>query len=77
MAGGEMSVTGRPGDTKMTWDPENADEVAAARKHFNELRAKQMLAFSVQKNGTKGEQIHEFDPEAKAIIMTPRISGGI
>jgi hypothetical protein len=77
MAAGEMSILGRTGDTKIIWNPENEAEVEAAREHFNALRAKHMLAFSVKRNGDKGEQITEFDPEAKSIILAPQIRGGI
>lgn len=77
--GGEMSemrVMGKQGDTKILWSADNDAEVKAAREHFNSLRAKGMLAFSVKRNGDKGEQITEFDPNAEKIIMAPQIRGG-
>jgi hypothetical protein len=77
MATGEMSVMGRSGDTKILWDRNNADEVAAARAQFDALRRKSFLAFSVRRNGERGEQINEFDPEAEKIILAPQIRGGI
>ena len=73
---GELAVMGRQGDTKVIWDASNADEVAAARKTFDELRGKGFLAFSVKAMGGKGEQIFKFDPEAEKIILAPPMRGG-
>lgn len=79
---GQMSVMGQHGtpgggDTKVMWDSDNADEVAAAKKTFDDLRAKGFLAFKVVgKAGDKGEQITKFDPEAERLIMTPPMRGG-
>lgn len=72
-----LAVMNSKGDTKTIWDPNNADEVAAAKKTFDELKKKSFLAFKVTgKEGEKGEQIHEFDPKAGRIIMCPPLSGG-
>lgn len=74
---GEMATMGRQGDTKMTWDANNPDEVDAARKTFKELRAKGYLAYSVKKDGDKDVQITEFDPHAQKIIMAMPMRGGM
>lgn len=67
----------RQGDVKKLWNPANADEVADARRSFDDLRSKGYLAFKVtSKNGEKGEQIAAFDPTAGAIIMVPPMQGG-
>ena len=73
----EMAVMDRTGDTKIMWDPDNPDEVSAARKTFDELVGKKkMLAFSVKKSGKQGEQVREFDPKAERLIITPALVGG-
>lgn len=64
------------GDTKLIWDPEKEAEVENARRTFNDLRKKKYNAYSVKKNGDKGEIITEFDPEAEKIIMAPPMAGG-
>lgn len=64
------------GDVKSTWDSENEEEVALAKKQFDEAKEKGFLAFKVKKDGTKGKQIKEFDEEAESIIMTPPPAGG-
>ena len=72
----EMRVMDGTGDTKTIWDSENADEVASARKTFDELRAKRYLAFRVNKLGNKGEQMNTFDPSAEKMILVPPLVGG-
>ena len=64
------------GDTKTIWDPDNEDEVAAARRTFDELKGKGYAAFSVKGDGEKNESLEEFDPEEGKIIMVPPIRGG-
>lgn len=74
----EMRVLDRlAGDYRITWDPTNADDVAAARASFDQLAGvKKYLAFKVAEPGDKGEQIKAFDPQAGVIIMTPPMAGG-
>lgn len=74
---GTMAVMGRRGDTKTIWNPENTDEVAAAKATFDELVGKKKyLAWSVKGDGDKGEQIRTFDPKAGKIILAPPMQGG-
>lgn len=72
----ELRVLGREGDVKTIWDKDNEDEVAAARKTFNEMRAKGYSAWSVKADGEKDRVITEFDPKAEKIILAPAIRGG-
>ena len=72
----EMRVMDGTGDTKTIWDADNPDEVANARKTFDELRAKRYIAFRVNKLGNKGEQMSAFDPEAEKMILIPPMIGG-
>jgi hypothetical protein len=74
---GEMAVMGRMGDLKVIWDRMRQEEVQAARKQFDEMRKQGYLAFSVKgKDGEKGAQITEFDPDAERIILAPPMRGG-
>lgn len=72
----EMRVMDGSGDTKIIWDSGNPDEVANARRTFDDLLAKRYLAFSVTKLGNKGEQIRKFDADAEKLIMVPQLKGG-
>ena len=73
---GEMSILGREGDTKLIWSSENADEVAQARKTFEELTKKGFSAFTVKGMGGQGERITKFDPEEEKMILVPQLHGG-
>lgn len=74
---GEIAVMDATGDTKIIWSRDNPDEVDNARRSYNRLKEKGFAAFSVVgKNGDKGVQIDEFDPNAERIIMVPALRGG-
>lgn len=71
-----MSVMGIEGDLKTIWDKSKPEEVENARQTFDNLRKKGYLAFRTNKDGSKGEQIREFYPDAEAMIMVPQMVGG-
>jgi hypothetical protein len=72
-----MHVLDSGGDTKIMWNADNHDEVQAAKAHFKLLREKHYLAFKAEgREGTRGTQINEFDPDLERIIMVPRSVGG-
>ena len=73
---GTLRIMGKPGDTKQMWNRENAAEVEAARKTFNELVGKGYFAYKVRPGGDKGEQIKAFDMMAEAVILVPPMQGG-
>lgn len=74
---GIMNVMDGTGDTKKMWNPDNADEVADARRSFDDLRAKGYSAFKVTAaDGSAGEEIRTFDPTLGKLIMVPRRVGG-
>lgn len=67
-------ITG--GETKIIWDPENNDEVENARRTFDDLRKKGFAAFAVGLTGKRTEQVNEFDPSLRKLIMAPALRGG-
>lgn len=73
-----MSILCSRGDYKLTYNPDKDEEVAMARKTFDELKRKGYTAFRVDPDsrGEKGEQLREFDPRAGQMIMSPRMQGG-
>jgi hypothetical protein len=71
-----MCVMDRTGDTRTIFDPDNPDEVEAARETFKKLTKKGYLAYRVKGSGDKGEAMTEFDPTAGKIILTPPLRGG-
>ena len=72
----EMCVMDHTGDTKIIWNPSNADEVAAAKATFDSLRKKGYVAYLVQPGGDKGIAVVEFNPSAEKLILTPPLIGG-
>lgn len=76
VARGELAIMNGEGDTKVYWTRGNADETATARRTFDELRAKGYLAYRLIGDGSKGEVLREFDPNAAQIILAPAPQGG-
>ena len=64
------------GDLKFQWDPEDSDQTDLAKKNFDAAKKKRMVGYRVNKDGSKGEVMRSFDPEAESIIMAPPMVGG-
>jgi hypothetical protein len=73
---GTMSIMGKEGDLKVTWNSDEPDEVAAARVQFSNLVGKGYLAFKTDKKGGQGEQMREFDVTAERVILVKQLKGG-
>lgn len=74
---GIMAVmTAKDGDVKVQWDPAKEEEVAQARKTFDEMKEKRYAAYKMKAGGDRGEQITKFDPKAKSIVLVPPMVGG-
>jgi len=74
---GIMHELDKTGDTRVMWDRGNEDEVAAARAQFNALKKKGFTAYRAEgKEGSRGEVIREFDPDAERIILVKQLQGG-
>lgn len=74
-----MILPNTKGDLRIMWDSRNDDEVAAARKQFDELMGKGYAAFRAEgKDGHRGKQIKagEFDPKHERIILIRQLQGG-
>ena len=73
---GVLEAMDLTGDTKVHWDSSKPAEVEAARASYDSLKRKGYSAFKLNADGSTGEQIREFDPSAKRILMTPQMAGG-
>lgn len=72
-----MAIMGKSGDFKIIWDKTITEEVEAARRAFAELKAQGYAAFAVKgENGEKDVQLHEFNPNAERVILSPALVGG-
>ena len=72
----EILILDQSGHIKQIWDRSVPDEVGMARKTFDKMLAKGYAAFRVKKDGSQGEKIKEFDPEAEKMILAPALRGG-
>ena len=72
----EMRWLDKTGDLKITFDPNNEDEVEAAETQFDELVAKGYTAFAAEKDGSQGKKMKNFDAKAARIILVPKLAGG-
>lgn len=64
------------GDTRIEWNPNSPDEVAMARKAFDQAKKKRYLIYRTARDGSRGELLREFDPTAERIVCTPQTVGG-
>jgi hypothetical protein len=73
---GEMSIMDSSGHKQLTWSIERSDEIAMAKKTFDQLIGDGYFAFASEKKmGTK-HLINKFDPAMEEMIMVPRNVGG-
>jgi hypothetical protein len=78
-----MQIMDPTGHTTVTWNPDDRESVADARREFNRLRDAGYSAFRMNavENGVavveeKGERIDRFDPAAGKVMMVPQLVGG-
>lgn len=64
------------GDIKTIWDSSKKEEVKMAKEQFDKLKKEGYIAFKVKKDGSKGEVMKDFDPDAEKIILAPKMQGG-
>lgn len=66
------------GDLRALWDKNNPDEVAAARRMFEDLVGqKKYLAYKAEgEKGDQAEQLRKFDPDVERIIFRKQNRGG-
>jgi YD repeat-containing protein len=69
-----VRVLDRSGDTRFTYDPNDARTVEEVEARFQELMKRGFVAFDVSE--APGRVMKNFDPNAKEIIVSPRFAGG-
>ena len=60
---------------ELSWSTQSREEVAVARKRFEEYTRQGWLAFTVGSDNRK-HQIYEFDPVIEKIFLVPLAPGG-
>lgn len=71
-----LHILDKTGDTRLAWNPKNADEVAEVRAKFDEVVGDlKFLAYTVPADGSTGEAIRTFKEDV-SIVLTPQMQGG-
>jgi hypothetical protein len=73
---GILRILGPSGDTKLTWNPNDLDEVADVRRRFDEIVTEGYLVFELDPETKEGEQIRTFDPKARELRAFRPLQGG-
>lgn len=68
----QQIVLDSTGDARHRFDPDNVNEVAAARRRFEGFIARGYYAFD--KNG--GRRLDGFDEKVEDTLFVPRLKGG-
>lgn len=71
-----MAEMDASGDTTYAWNPADAEDLIAARLHFDLMRGKGYAAYRQDASGARGEVIRTFDPEARRIVYLKPLQGG-
>jgi hypothetical protein len=73
---GQLRQLNRKGDMKLSWSSDNEQEVAAAKKIFDDKIKEGWAAFAERRLGGKGDKVKTFDSDAERIVLVPPIAGG-
>ncbi len=73
---GEISILSPTGSQKLTWNPENPDEIKNVKHQFQLYLEQGYSAFHLSDTGGEGKKIMSFDALAGKIIMMPKLGGG-
>ena len=68
-------VMDHTGDTRHSFNPDDVQAVAKAKKRFNELTGKGFTA-AVRTGSGEVSKIRSFDPTAEETLFFPRLVGG-
>ena len=87
-----LRITDRTGDTALAFSPTDeltqaevdaafdgvvkATSLAEAEAEFDKMIGQRFLAYTVPADGSDGDVIRSFDPDADTIVMTPPLVGG-
>ena len=72
-----LRILDRSGDIRIGFDPTKPAEVAMAAAQFDLfVRDKGYLAYTLVPGGGRGEQLRQFDPQAREIILAAPLVGG-
>ena len=72
-----MRIADLSGDTTITWETTQAEQVQRAQSQFEELvNQKHFQAFAFKQAGQDGEIAKTFDPQVHHYVIMPQAVGG-
>jgi hypothetical protein len=72
----QMNILDHTGHTTVSWDPNNATEVATAEANFDSMIEQGYRAFRIEGANQQGKRIEQFDRTAAKIMFLPHLVGG-
>ncbi len=73
---GVLRILGPSGDTRVTWDSTDLDEVADVRRRFDEIIRQGYLVFELDSRTMQGTQVRRFNPRARELRAFRPLAGG-
>ena len=73
---GELDILSPEGSQKITWHPDNSEEIQSVKLQFQSYLDQGYSAFHMRHDGGEGKKIVSFDVLAEKIIMVPKLGGG-
>jgi hypothetical protein len=73
---GVLRILGPSGDTRVTWDPTDLDDVADVRRRFDEIIREGYLVFELDPRTKEGQQVRTFDPQTRELRAFRPLAGG-
>ena len=73
---GVLRILGPSGDTRVTWNSSDVDEVDDVRRRFDEIVREGYLVFELEADTKEGRQIRTFDPDARELRAFRPLAGG-
>ena len=73
---GELAILAPEGSQKITWDPDNPNEINEVKHRFQYYLDQGYAAFHMNDAGGEGKKIVSFNPLAGKIVMLPKLGGG-
>ena len=68
---GLMRILSQNGDDRIVWSRRVAAEVREAYDKFRELIQKGYKAYAILSDGTRGHELHDFDPFVEECLLVP------
>lgn len=73
---GQMNIMDSSGHSRLTWELDRPDQIAAAREVFDSLIQKGYSAFGSKAKTDAKRTLDTFDPTLEELVMVPRTVGG-